>query len=86
MAVFDIGSHVLVGGKSKITEIIDWLTENVGQYYGRGDDPVIHIGSGWEMSVRRQDYDDDNGHGTMITWTVDITNDEQSIMFALKWS
>lgn len=73
--------------QSTISAIRQWLMEHVGDYYGVGDDNVLYIGSGWEIfrlydgkpSLPHPDHD------TSVTWHVDITDEAQSVMFALKW-
>ena len=82
MAVFNISTHVVDGGRPRIEAMVAWLTENVGHYYGRGDEEVIHVGSGWEILVSR---DIDWEENYITEWIVDITDDSKSMMFALKW-
>lgn len=81
MALFDISEHIL-GNRNRLPEIINWLTDNVGPFYGRGDDPVTHIGSGWEIVVVR-DIDWEENH--VISWSVDISDPELSVLFALTF-
>lgn len=83
MPVVDITHHILMNGRTRRKEITDWLTEHVGQYYGPGEDTVLSIGSGWEMIVVRERDDDDNN---IISWAVDITDEEKAAMFILRWS
>jgi hypothetical protein len=95
MATFDI-TPLILGGRSSIWDrsrrdtlpaLRTWLSEHVGEYYGRGDDPVVDIGSGWEIVVLR------NGKrtqpteivDTVVTWELDITDEEKSVLFALRW-
>lgn len=73
--------------QSVLASIKTWLVETVGEYYGPGDDNVLYIGSGWEIFRL---YDGKPGlphpdHDTCVTWHVDITDEAQSVMFALKW-
>jgi hypothetical protein len=82
MANFNITSHVVDGGRKRIDEIIAWLTENVGHYFGRGDDPVIHLGAGWVIAYSR-DIDWEENYVT--EWVVGITDDAKASLFALKW-
>ena len=78
-----------------IKAMVDWLTEHVGAYYGRGDDhtrdleadvkkgsDVLHIGSGWQLE--RDWRGDPNGY-VEVWWKVDITNEADATLFALKW-
>ena len=82
MAIFNITQHVVEGGRPRIEEMVAWLTENVGHYYGRGDEDVIHVGSGWEIRYLR-DIDWEENYTT--EWIVDITDDAKSMMFTLIW-
>lgn len=81
MAVLDISEFIL-GNRNRLPEIVNWLTEHVGPLYGRGDDPVVHIGSGWEIIAVREVDPDEN---YIIGWSVDITNPELSTLFALTF-
>lgn len=80
-----------------IKALVDWLTENVGDYYGRGEDhtrdeafpgheyegySVLHIGSGWQID--RDWRGDPNGY-MEVWWKVDITDEAKATLFALKW-
>jgi hypothetical protein len=85
MAVFDISRHIL-GRQNKLKEITQWLSDNVGTYYGRGEHPVISIGAGWELRTHSIEYDDDNGHGYQINFHADITDEKSSVLFALVWA
>jgi hypothetical protein len=67
--------------------MIEWLTENVGEYYGRGEGNVTRIGCGWEMftlyngkSREPTAYED-----AVVTYHIDITDEAKSTLFALKW-
>lgn len=94
MAVFDI-THLILGSpdiydrnhRNKFKHVKEWLAKNVGEYYGRGEDPITDVGSGWEIFVlqngkleRARDDED-----VCITWNVDITDEDKSVLFALKW-
>lgn len=96
MAVFDI-SHIILGGgredlytrqvPARFKILKEWLNENVGEYYGRGEDPVTDVGSGWEAFVlrngsREQPKDDED---CVVSWHIDIADDEKATLFALKW-
>lgn len=81
MSAFDITDFIVINGRPGRLEMVNWLGENVGEYYGPGEAPVMHIGSGWEMLV---EYVDTNGD-TRISFVVDITNDAKAAHFALKW-
>ena len=104
MPVFDISSVVAhsetvmdrgVAHRFKnIRNVVDWLTENVGDYYGHGEDhtidvdgalsghAVLHIGSGWQIE---QDWKGDPGGYVEVWVKVDITDEVKSTLFALKW-
>lgn len=82
MSAFDITDFIVINGRLGRLEMVDWLGENVGEYYGPGEAPVMHIGSGWEMLV---EYVDINDGDTRISFVVDITNDAKAAYFALKW-
>ena len=81
MPQFDITQHILAP-RNRLPEITQWLTDNVGPFYGRGEDPVMQIGSGWEISVVR---DVDHDENIVIGWSVDITDESKSILFALTF-
>ena len=77
---------------SRMNTIIDWMNENVGEYYGRGglrdENCNIHIGSGWEIfhtfnNKREQPNPDMDAE---VKWYVDITDEQKAMLFALKWS
>lgn len=74
-------SDRLLGSYNEVHDIRRWLEANVGEYYGRGEDPVIWIGSGWEIRTDRRIIYDDH----YISWWVDITDERKFTMFALKW-
>lgn len=81
----------------RLQDIKLWLEENVGRYYCRGDkrladngeEVALYIGAGWEIRAYYEDYDDrDIGGwcGYRTGYVVDITDEEQSMMFALRWA
>jgi len=102
MAVFDITQVVThtetIWDRSdsrykNIKAMVDWLTEHVGEYYGRGDDHTDHdtkgkgsiairIGSGWEIT---RDWKGDPDGYVEVWWKVDITDEAKATLFALKW-
>ena len=78
-----------------IVTLVEWLKENVGEYYGTGEDhttpddvqdnrgsSVIRIGSGWE--IIRDWRGDPNGY-VEVWWKIDITDEAKASFFALKW-
>lgn len=85
MAIFDLTDTIIWGGRPAKEEMISWLSDNVGTYYGHGDQDrnVLAIGNGWEIRVVRniEPFTDD----LMIEWVVDITDEDKSAFFALKW-
>ena len=76
--------------------LVEWLKENVGEYYGTGEDhttdmsdlkntqgsSAIRIGNGWE--IVRDWKGDPNGYFE-VWWKLDITDEAKSTLFALKW-
>ena len=64
-----------------MVSLTQWLTENVGEYYGRGEDPVVHVGQGWEIRVTR--VLEPISKDLHVGWEVDITDNEKSMLFAL---
>ena len=98
MSIFDISHRVCgeVNGTNEMNDIKSWLEENVGQFLGRGEKSVgveklvLYIGAGWEISQYYIDYDNrveggDYKVGYYSTWTVDITDEDQSVVFGLRW-
>lgn len=84
MPVIDITKHILSREANYLPAIREWLTENIGQYYGRGSYPVTEIGAGWEIVVTHTEPEDD---GSIATgWAVDITDENLSTVFALVWA
>lgn len=85
MSVFSITDIIVYGGRPAKEEMISWLSRNVGEYYGVGDQDrdALAIGSGWEIRVTHDIalYTDD----LVIDWVVDITDDAKSTHFALVW-
>lgn len=84
MAIIDITQHIL-DTRNLRKDIVTWLVEHVGPYYGRGDHPVIDVGSGWEIVVQYE-QGEDPGDDIIIGWAVDITDEAKSTMFALRWA
>ena len=101
MAIFNITPSILAHRvewdpyirntmSTALYQIEEWLEENVGEYYGPGDDGinnnVIAIGHGWEVfslyngKPRRPELGD-----AEVTWHVDISDEQKAILFALKW-
>jgi O-methyltransferase involved in polyketide biosynthesis len=80
MPSIDITPHIL-GRKNQAQEIRAWLSDNVGEYLGRGEDPVLEIGAGWEIRTERIATPE----GTASWWVVDITDAAKATHFALSW-
>ncbi len=95
MAVFDITDLVInfrrqsIYDRSgpKLGDIIDWLKDNVGEFYGPGDGVVSKIGSGWEILrfYNGKPIEPAYHEDAVVTWHVDITDEAKSTLFALKW-
>lgn len=104
MPVFDI-THAVTRTDSvwdrsdkrykNIKEIVNWLGDHVGAYYGTGADhvleqndtirhgtAVLHVGSGWQLE--RDWRGDPNGY-VEVWWRVDITDEAKATLFALTW-
>lgn len=106
MAVFDVTS-IVTGVKDRsnpyarpdrfknIMTLVDWLKENVGEYYGTGEDrttpddvqnnsgsSAIRIGKGWQ--IERNWKGDPNSY-VEVWWKVDITDEAKASFFALNW-
>lgn len=106
MAVFDI-TNIVTGIQGEydptarpdrfknIAGLVDWLKENVGEYYGTGEDhttpddvqnnsgtSVIRIGNGWQIE---RDWRGDLHGYVEVWWKLDITDEIKASFFALKW-
>jgi hypothetical protein len=84
-----------------IKDIVDWLSENVGEYYGTGEDRSIQdlaedvkehregksvLHIGAGWQLEREWRGDPTGYGYMeVWWRVDITDEAKAMLFALKW-
>ena len=107
MPIFDI-SHVILAPEadydfydrnfrqrriSRMNALREWLSENVGEYYGTGEgsEPctaALHIGSGWEIfnTYNNKREAPNPEHDCEVKWHVDITDEQKATLFALKWS
>jgi hypothetical protein len=101
MAVFNVTPNILNHAReydpffrgtisSALAQIEDWLEENVGEYCGPGNDGfndnVISIGYGWEIfSLYNGKPERPDNMDAEVTWHVDISDEQKSILFALKW-
>lgn len=84
-AIIDITSHIVEGGKPRRMEIVEWLEENCGEYYGRGEGDVTHVGKGWEIRVIRDDINIDGEEYSRSRWVVDIDDGAVGLLFILRW-
>ena len=92
MASVDITHHILGFkpgdwhlGRNRKNEIVSWLNDNVGEYYGHGEHPVTDIGSGWEIVVLGS-VNVDGVAEYELGWAVDFADDSKATMFALVWA
>ena len=83
MPVAYINDRIFDGGKRELSAIIEWLDNNVGEYYGIGDYPVMRIGSGWEIRSEEKAVDPDS---IGISWVLDITDERKFMLYCLQWS
>ena len=91
--IIDITEAVIAGGSQYMIDLTNWLTNNVGAYYGacslnynhepgREINP-IHTGAGWQIeAVVDVDY-----HGDiLISYQTDITDEKMATFFILKYT
>lgn len=81
MPIAYINDRIFDGGKRELSAIIEWLDNNVGEYYGIGDHPVMRVGSGWEIRSEEELVPE----GISISWVVDITDEKKFTLYALTW-
>jgi hypothetical protein len=102
MAIFNITPNILNHAReydpyargtisSALSQIEDWLEENVGEYCGPGNDGfsdnVVSIGLGWEVfSLYNGKPTRPDRMDAEVTWHVDITDEQKSVLFALRWT
>ena len=68
-----------------LEEVIQWLIDNVGPYYGPGEGNVAKIGSGWEL-VMGGDLDCDGFvEVESMKYYVDLNNSKNATWFAMQW-
>lgn len=79
MPTINVTDHYIDG---RIKAVQQWLVDNVGQFYGRGEYRVLEIGSGWEIKAV-EDVSEDGT--TYIEFVVDITDEAKATAFALRW-
>ena len=77
----NISDRIFDQGRKGLSELIEWLDENVGEYYGIGDHPVMRIGSGWEI-VSVEEF---VSEGISIHWELDITDERKFVLYCMRW-
>lgn len=87
MSTFNLTDNIIWQGRRAKEEIIGWLNDNIGIYYGVGDPErnVIAVGNGWEIRTLREIEYVDGDECSVTNWIVDITDDAKSTHFALVW-
>lgn len=99
MAVFDITDNILdtegfdplyrapIEARSEMQNLVAWLSEHVGTFYGAGDKNIKRIGSGWEIfALYNGKTEAPWWEDCEVKWYVDITDEAKSTLFALKWT
>ena len=68
-------------------QMISWLEENVGEYYGEVEqtDSRAYTGNGWEWGTRQETVFTNTGVGVQTTWFVKIDDEAADTMFRLKF-
>jgi hypothetical protein len=69
-------------------QMISWLEENVGEYYGEVEQTGsrAYTGNGWEWGTRQETvYTHPSGRGVQTTWFVKIDDEAAATMFRLKF-
>lgn len=68
-------------------QMISWLEENVGEYYGEVEqtDSRAYTGNGWEWGTRQETVFTNTGVGVQTTWFVKIDDEAAATMFRLKF-
>lgn len=69
----------------RIKAVQQWLVDNVGQFYGRGEYRVLEIGSGWEIRAVEIHDDTNDDSPVYLEFVVDITDEAKATAFALRW-
>jgi len=64
-------------------QMISWLEQNVGEYYGEveQDRSRVYTGAGWEWGTRSETV----GDQFQTTWFVKIDDEAAATMFRLKF-
>ena len=70
-------------------QMISWLEENVGEYYGEVEQERsrAYTGNGWEWGTRSETVytHPGSGSGVQTTWFVKIDDETAATMFKLKF-
>ena len=69
-------------------QMITWLEQNVGEYYGEveQDRSRVYTGAGWEWGTQSETvYSHPSGMGFQTTWFVKIDDEAAATMFQLKF-
>jgi hypothetical protein len=68
-------------------QMITWLEQNVGEYYGEVEqnDSRAYTGAGWEWGTRQETVFTNTGIGVQTTWFVKIDDEAAATMFRLKF-
>ena len=69
--------------------VYQWLEDNVGplkESSASVTNAVVFCGDGWQIGNRKyKDYDIMRKGVNVISWYLQIEDDQKAIMFALKW-
>jgi hypothetical protein len=84
LAMFDPKTLTRISVKK---QMIDWLMENVGEYYGEVEqtDSRAYTGNGWEWGTRQETVFTNTGIGVQTTWFVKIDDEAAATMVRLKF-
>ena len=77
-----ISDRIFEQGRNGLSELIEWLDENVGEYYCIGEHPVMRIGAGWEIAS----VEECGMSGISIRWELDITDEKKFMLYCLRWT
>lgn len=68
-------------------QMITWLEQNVGEYYGEVEqnNSKAYQGAGWEWGTRSETVFTNTGIGVQTTWFVKIDDEAAATMFKLKF-
>ena len=88
MARFQYQNLVKRNPVSVKRQMISWLEQNVGEYYGEVEqtDSRAYTGNGWEWGTRSETvYTHPSGSGVQTTWFVKIDDEAAATMFRLTF-